>query len=133
MEKIWLKNYQAGVPESIDLSMANYTSLSQLLEENCKKYADLPAFHCMGKTLTYREIDLLSLKFASFLQNELGLKKGDRVALMMPNILQYPTALFGVLRGGFVAVNVNPLYTARELEYQLNDSGATAIVIFENA
>jgi long-chain acyl-CoA synthetase len=87
----------------------------------------------MGKTLNYQEIDLLSLKFASYLQNELKLQKGDRVAIMLPNILQYPVALFGILRGGFVAVNVNPLYTARELEHQLNDSGATAIVIFENA
>jgi long-chain acyl-CoA synthetase len=133
MEKIWLKNYQRGVPESVEKDLAKYDSIPQLLEESFKKYQDLPAFHCMGKTLTYKEIDILSLKFASFLQNEAGLKKGDRVALMMPNILQYPIALFGILRGGFVAVNVNPLYTARELEHQLSDSGATAIIIFENA
>lgn len=133
MEKIWLKSYQSGVPETIDKELAHYASIPHLLEESFKKYADLPAFHCMGKTLNYHEIDLLSLKFASYLQNELKLKKGDRVAIMMPNILQYPVALFGILRGGFVAVNVNPLYTARELEHQLKDSGATAIVIFENA
>ena len=133
MEKIWLKNYQSGVPESIDENLEKYDSISQVLDECFKKFADLPSFHCMGKTLSYKELDLLSLKFASFLQNDLGLKKGDRVALMMPNILQYPVALFGILRGGFVAVNVNPLYTARELEHQLKDSEASTIIIFENA
>lgn len=133
MEKIWLKNYQSGVPESIEKELAHYASIPHLLDESFKKYADLPAFHCMGKTFNYQEIDLLSLKFASYLQNDLGLNKGARVAIMMPNILQYPIALFGILRGGYVAVNVNPLYTARELEHQLKDSGAEVIIIFENA
>ncbi len=133
MEKVWLKHYQAGVPANIEDQMENYHSIPQILEESFKQYSQLPAYHCMGKTLTYQEIDRLSLKFASYLQNHLKLKKGDRVALMMPNILQYPVALFGILRAGMVAVNVNPLYTPRELEHQLKDSGTAAIVIFENA
>ncbi len=131
IEKTWFKNYQEGIPSEIDPSA--FQSIPQVLEESFKKFADRPSFHCMGKTLTYAEIDLLSRKFAAYLQEDLGLKKGDRVALMMPNILQYPIALFGILRGGFVAVNVNPLYTARELEHQLKDSGSLAIVIFENS
>lgn len=133
MEKVWLKNYQAGVPANIEDQMEKYHSIPQILEESFNQFSQLPAYHCMGKTLTYQEIDRLSLKFASYLQNTLGLKKGDRVALMMPNILQYPVALFGVLRAGMVAVNVNPLYTPRELEHQMKDSGSVAIVIFENA
>lgn len=133
MEKIWWKNYQAGVPHFIDQELEALNSIPELMDQSFKKYASKPAFHCMGKTLSYSEIDLLSQKFASYLQNDLKLNKGDRVALMMPNILQYPVALFGILRGGFVAVNVNPLYTARELEHQLKDSGTKAIVIFENA
>ncbi|MFC1830015.1 AMP-binding protein, partial [Thermodesulfobacteriota bacterium] len=96
-------------------------------------FSDLPAYHNMGTTISFRELDMESRKFASYLQNELKLQKGDRVALMMPNILQYPVALFGLLRAGLVAVNVNPLYTARELEHQLQDSGAGTIVIFENS
>lgn len=131
MEKIWLKNYQEGVPAEIDPN--EYQNIPEILENAFSKYADQPSFHCMGKTFTYREIDLLSKKFAAYLQKDLGLKKGDRVALMMPNILQYPVALFGVLRAGMIAVNVNPLYTARELEHQLIDSGSKAIVIFENS
>lgn len=133
MEKVWLKNYQAGVPANIEDQMEKYHSIPEILEESFNQFSQLPAYHCMGKTLTYQEIDRLSLKFASYLQNNLGLKKGDRVALMMPNILQYPVALFGILRAGMVAVNVNPLYTPRELEHQMKDSGAVAIVIFENA
>src|SRR5690606_2455803 len=97
------------------------------------KFSDRPAFTCMGKLFTYAEIDVLSRKFASYLQNDLGLKKGDRIAIMMPNILQYPIALFGALRAGMIVVNVNPLYTHRELEHQLNDSGAETIIIFENS
>lgn len=131
MEKIWLKNYQEGIPHEVDVHQ--YRSLPHLLEQSFEEFAGRPAFHCMGTTLNYREIDRLSAKFASYLQNDLGLTKGERVALMMPNILQYPVALFGVLRAGLVAVNVNPLYTARELEHQLNDSGSKAIVIFENS
>lgn len=133
MEKIWLKSYQQGVPATIEDQIEKYNSIPQLLEECFNNYSSNPAFHCMGKTLSYQEIDKLSQKFASYLQNDLGLKKGDRVALMMPNILQYPVALFGILRAGMVAVNVNPLYTSHELEHQLKDSGAVAIVIFENA
>lgn len=133
MEKIWVKNYQAGVPESVDHEIQSYHSIPEILDEAFQKYSSNPMFSCMGKTLSYQEIDELSRGFASYLQNELKLPRGARVALMMPNILQYPIALFGVLRGGYVAVNVNPLYTARELEHQLKDSGAEAIVIFENA
>ncbi len=133
MEKIWVKNYQSGVPASIEDQMEKYQNIPEVLEETFKNYSTKKAFHCMGKDLTYQEIDQLSLKFASYLQQDLGLKKGDRVALMMPNILQYPIALFGILRAGMIAVNVNPLYTARELEHQMKDSGAVAIIIFENA
>jgi len=133
MEKVWIKNYQTGVPADIVDQWEKYSSIQEILDEAFVKFADKPAFHCMGKTLSYREMDRLSLNFARYLQNELKLKRGDRVALMMPNILQYPIALFGVLRAGMVAVNVNPLYTPRELEHQLKDSGSKAIVIFENA
>ncbi len=133
MEKLWLKNYQTGVPATIEDQMAKYRSLGDVFEEAFSKFSQSPAFHCMGKTISYQELDHLSQKFASYLQNTLKLKKGDRVAIMMPNILQYPVALYGILRGGFVAVNVNPLYTARELEHQLTDAGVSAIVIFENA
>lgn len=133
MEKIWVKNYQPGVPATIEDQMEKYASIPEMLEESFKNYSLKKAFHCMGKDLTYGDIDQLSRKFASYLQNTLSLKKGDRVALMMPNILQYPVALFGILRAGMVVVNVNPLYTSRELEHQLKDSGAKAIVIFENA
>ncbi len=131
MEKVWLKNYDSGVPEEIDAN--EYSSIPDLLGKSFDKYADRDSFSCMGTTLTYRELKTASLKFASYLQNDLGLKKGSRVALMMPNIIQYPVALFGVLQAGMVAVNVNPLYTARELEHQLKDSGAEAIVIFANS
>ena len=129
MEKIWLDAYQPGVPDTIDTG--GYDSLRDLIEDCCRKFADQPAYACMDVTLTYGELDQLSLRFAAWLQ-ESGLEKGDRVALMMPNILQYPVALFGILRAGMVAVNVNPLYTERELEHQMKDSGARAIVILEN-
>lgn len=131
MSKPWYSSYESGVPHEIDVT--SYSSIIEILEEGFAKYSTLPSFHCMGKSYTYREMDLLSKKFASYLQNDLKLQKGDRVALMMPNILQYPVALFGVLRAGLIAVNVNPLYTARELEHQLKDSGSKAIVIFENS
>lgn len=130
MEKIWLKNYPADVPEEIDPD--RFASLAELLENSVSQYADQPAFINMGAVMTYRKLEERSRAFAAYLQNGLGLKKGDRVALMMPNLLQYPIALFGVLRAGMVVVNVNPLYTPRELEHQLNDSGATAIVIVSN-
>lgn len=131
MTQVWHKQYDAGVP--LEINPNEYSSINDVLESGFSKYGPNPAFHNMGTTLSYRDIDILSRKFASYLQNELKLNKGDRVALMMPNILQYPVALFGVLRAGLVAVNVNPLYTARELEHQLKDSGAKAIVIFANS
>lgn len=129
MEKIWLKEYPLGVPAEIDLN--EFTSVKDILEKSCQRFADSPAYSNMGVTLRYRDIDRLSRDFAAFLQG-LGLDKRDRVAIMMPNVLQYPVALFGVLRAGMVVVNVNPLYTPRELEHQLNDSGAAVIVIVEN-
>jgi len=131
MKKAWHSKYQQGVPSSIDEK--EYDNIPHVLEQSFEKYASNPAFHCMGKTFDFSEMDYLSKKFASYLQNTLGLKQGDRVALMMPNILQYPIALFGVLRAGLVAVNVNPLYTERELEHQLTDSGAETIIIFANS
>lgn len=131
MEKPWFSSYQEGVPHNINEK--EYSSIVDLLESSFTKFSDRPAFHCMGKTLNFSDMDELSKKFASFLQNNLKLKKGARVALMMPNILQYPVALFGILRAGMVAVNVNPLYTERELEHQLKDSGAEAIIIFANS
>ena len=131
MTKIWHKAYDAGVP--FEINPNEYSSINDMLEIGFKKFKTLPAFHCMGTTLTYEEIDHLSQKFASYLQNDLHLKKGDRLAIMMPNILQYPIALFGALRAGLIAVNVNPLYTARELEHQLKDADVKAIVIFANS
>ncbi len=130
MDRIWLKRFPAGVPADIDPGA--FASIPALLEEACAKYRHLPAFSNLGATLTYAQLDELSRSFAAWLQKKSGLAAGDRVALMMPNILQYPIALFGVLRAGMVVVNTNPLYTARELEAQLVDSGAKAIVILEN-
>lgn len=131
MEKPWQNFYEDGVNSTIDLN--TYKSISNILDNSYDKFNDLPAFHNMGKTITYGELKELSQKFGSYLQNDLGLKKGDRVALMMPNTLQYPISLFGILQAGMIAVNVNPLYTARELEHQLIDSGASAIIIFANS
>ena len=129
MDKIWLKSYRAGVPAEIDLN--EYQSLNDVLAQSCRRFRDLPAFRSFCTTITYGELDRLSRNFAAWLQS-LGLAKGARVALMMPNLLQYPIALFGVLRAGMIVVNVNPLYTARELEHQLKDSGTEVIVIVEN-
>lgn len=129
MEKVWLKHYPAGVPAEIDASQ--YASVQHLLEDSFRKYAERPAFESMGKSLTYAQLDAYSRQFAAWLQSR-GLEPGARVALMMPNVLQYPVALAAVLRAGYVVVNVNPLYTPRELEHQLKDSGAEAIVILEN-
>jgi long-chain acyl-CoA synthetase len=131
MTKIWHKAYDAGVP--FEINPSEYSSINDMLEIGFKKFKSNPAFHNMGTTLSYEEIELQSRKFASYLQNDLHLQKGDRVALMMPNILQYPIALFGVLRAGMIAVNVNPLYTPRELEHQLKDADVKAIVIFANS
>lgn len=131
MEKSWLKHYDNGVKPEISFDGIN--SINDILNISFDKYGASIAFSNMGKSMTYSELKEHSQNFAAFLQQELKLKKGDRVALMMPNILQYPVALFGVLQAGLVAVNVNPLYTARELEHQLNDSGAKAIIIFSNS
>ncbi|QUM76575.1 long-chain-fatty-acid--CoA ligase FadD [Moritella sp. 24] len=130
MEKVWLKRYPENVPAEIDFG--SFRSLNDIFDQTVQNYADNPAYVNMGCSLTYGEIDEKSRAFAAYLQNELKLNKGDRVALMMPNLLQYPIALFGALRAGMVIVNVNPLYTPRELKHQLNDSGAKAIVIISN-
>ena len=129
MERIWLKQYPAGVPADIDVGQ--YSSLVELLEESFKKFADRKAFICMEKSISYRDLDQMSAALGAYLQSR-GMKKGARVALMMPNVLQYPVATAAVLRAGFAVVNVNPLYTPRELEHQLKDSGAEAIVVLEN-
>ena len=130
VEKPWLKSYPPGVPAEADIDA--FANIREILEMSCRKFASLPAYTCMGATMDYAELDRLSRDFASWLQNAAGLAKDDRVAIMMPNLLQYPVALFGVLRAGFIVVNCNPLYTPRELQHQLNDSGAQAIVILEN-
>ncbi|EKO3919256.1 long-chain-fatty-acid--CoA ligase FadD [bacterium 19MO03SA05] len=130
MDKPWLSRYPTDVPETINPDQ--YLSLIEMFEQSVHKYADQPAFMNMGSVMTFRKLEERSRAFAAYLQNELKLKKGDRVALMMPNLLQYPVALFGVLRAGMIAVNVNPLYTPRELEHQLNDADARAIVIVSN-
>ena len=129
MEKIWLASYPPGVPAEIDVN--EYASVREVFEESCGKFAARPAFACMGRSMSFAELDHLSAAFGAFLQGA-GCKKGTRVALMMPNILQYPVCLFGILRAGCTVVNVNPLYTARELEHQLDDSGAEIIVVVEN-
>jgi len=129
MERIWLKSYPPGVPADIDPN--EYRSLTELFDSSIRKYGERPAYHSMGKTISFAELDKLSRDFGAWLQAR-GLAKGARVALMMPNCLQFPIAMFGALRAGCTVVNVNPLYTPRELEHQLKDSGAEAIVILEN-
>lgn len=130
MEKIWLKQYQKGVPAEINPDI--YPSLNHMLEEACQKYQDRPAFASFGKTLTFQEVEEYSRYFASFLQNTLKLPKGERIGLMMPNILQFPIALFGALRAGLVVVNINPLYTPRELQQQLQDAECNTVVVLTN-
>ena len=130
MEKIWFDNYPPNAEKTIDVT--KYESLVEMFEAAVKRHPDMPAYINMGQVLTFRKLEERSRAFAAYLQNELRLEKGDRVALMMPNLLQYPIALFGALRAGLVIVNVNPLYTPRELEHQLNDSGAKTIVIVSN-
>ena len=130
MDKIWLKNYPAGMPHEIDADQ--FMSVADMFEKTVARFADRPACHNLGCTISYAELDRLSRDFAAFLQGLPGMVKGDRVAIMAPNLLQYPVALFGILRAGMTVVNINPLYTARELEHQLQDSGAKAIVIVEN-
>lgn len=130
MDQPWINHLPKDVPAEINVDQ--YSSLVDMFETAVAKYADQPAFINMGATLTYRKLEERSRAFAAYLQNELKLEKGDRVAIMMPNLLQYPIALFGVLRAGMVVVNVNPLYTPRELKHQLIDSGAKAIVVVSN-
>ena len=129
MQKIWLKSYPKGVSAEIDVD--TYASLRDVFDSVVAEFGARPAYTCMGKSITFAELDRASAAFGAFLQGR-GLKKGARVALMMPNILQYPVCLFGILRAGFTVVNTNPLYTPRELEYQLTDSGAEVIVVVEN-
>jgi long-chain acyl-CoA synthetase len=129
VERIWLKYYPAGVPADIDVN--EYASVREVFEEACRSFGSRPAFSCMGRTITFADLDALSSTFGAWLQS-IGCERGSRVALMMPNILQYPVCLFGVLRAGCTVVNTNPLYTGRELEHQLVDSGAEVVVVVEN-
>lgn len=130
MDRPWLSQYPAGVPAEIDVH--RFASLKDMLASSCERFADRPAYRSMGATISFRQLDDASRAFAAWLQKVAGLQRGDRVALMMPNLLQYPVVLFGVLRAGMVVVNVNPLYTPRELEHQLKDADVRAIVVLEN-
>ncbi|MFV2032205.1 MAG: AMP-binding protein, partial [Gammaproteobacteria bacterium] len=130
MEKTWLKSYPPGMPETIDVDA--YRSVTEVFEQAATKYSNSPAFANLGTTLTYAEMDRLTAQLASYLQHLPNMRKGDRVAVMMPNVLQNPVAIFGILRAGFTVVNTNPLYTTRELKHQLTDSGAKVIVAMEN-
>jgi long-chain acyl-CoA synthetase len=129
MERFWIKSYAEGVPADIDWTQ--YSSLTQLMEQSFAQYANRHACVCMGTFMTYAQLDALSRQLAAWLQST-GMKKGARVGLMMPNLLQYPVAIAAVLRAGYTVVNINPLYTPRELAHQLKDSGAEAIIILEN-
>ncbi|MBK9606473.1 MAG: AMP-binding protein [Betaproteobacteria bacterium] len=130
MDKIWLQQYPPGIPAEIDAG--EFDSLKDILEQSCARFGALPAYGNMGVSITYGQLDQASRAFGAYLQKSLGMRRGDRVALMLPNLLQYPVALFGALRAGLTVVNVNPQYTERELEHQLKDAGATAIVVLEN-
>ena len=130
MEKVWLKSYPSGMPEEVPTPP--FRSVRDLFEQAFEKYPENAAYTNMGRTLSYAELDRLSMQFACYLQNTLGLTRGERVAIMLPNILQYPVAMCGIFRAGLVVVNVNPLYTARELKHQLKDSGTKCIIILEN-
>ena len=130
MEKIWLDSYPNGVGPEVDTN--EYSSLNDVMNISVSRFGDKPAYENLGKVLSFNDIDLLTSQFASYLTHVAGLKKGDHIAIMLPNLLQYPIALFGALRAGLTVVNTNPLYTDRELEHQLKDSGAKAIVILEN-
>ena len=130
IERPWLASYPANVPDEINVD--EFPSIVAVFEQACERFRDRPAFSNLGKALSYDDLDRLSARFASYLLNDLKLKKGERVALMMPNILQYPIAIFGVLRAGLTVVNTNPMYTGRELRHQLVDSGASAIVVLES-
>ncbi|QKZ15595.1 AMP-binding protein [Spirosoma sp. KUDC1026] len=126
----WLRFYPKGVPHEINPDA--YSSIAALLDDGCQRFHDRPAYSCMGKEITFGEVDALSKQFASFLQNDLGLKPGDRLAIQMPNTLQYPVVMFGALRAGLAVVNTNPLYTPREMQHQFKDSGTKALVILAN-
>ncbi len=130
MDRIWLKHYPPGIAPEVDVN--EFSSLVDVLQTSCRRFAELPAYSSMDAQMSYAELERESRAFAAWLQQSLQLRKGDRLALMMPNLLQYPVALFGALRAGLVVVNVNPQYTASELEHQLLDSGAAAIVVLEN-
>lgn len=130
MEKIWIKKYPPGVPAEINPEI--YNSVLHVFDESCKKFRHQVAFTNMNVSITFDELDRKVSDFASFLQNELRLKKGDRFAIQMPNVLQFPVAIFGALRAGLVIVNTNPLYTAKEMQHQFKDSGAKAILILAN-
>ncbi len=130
MSKPWLQSYPEGVPEEI--SIEEYASVADIFDQSVCKYEDLPAYSNFGKTITYKEVKQFTSQLGAYLVNELGLDNGAKVAVMMPNLLQNPVAIFGILRAGMVVVNTNPLYTARELKHQMNDSGAEAIIIVEN-
>src|SRR6202521_2540967 len=130
MDRFWLPQYPPSVPADID--PFEIDSLKSLIEDACSRYADRIAYHSMGTSITYRELERHSRAFGAWLQHSAGLKSGDRIAIMLPNLLQYPIAMFGALRAGLTVVNTNPLYTATELEHQLKDSGAVAVVVLEN-
>lgn len=130
VDKIWLNSYAPGVPAEINPDA--YQSIPEILNETCQKYHDSPAFYCLGSTINYSELEQLTNHFAAYLQHELKLQKGDRIAIMLPNILQYPIAMFGALKAGMVVVNVNPLYTADELTHQLNDAECATLVVLAN-
>ncbi len=130
VDKIWLKSYTPGVPAEINPDA--FQSIPEILNETCQKYQQSPAFYCLGTTINYGELDQLSNHFAAYLQHELKLQKGDRIAIMLPNLLQYPIAMFGALKAGLVVVNVNPLYTADELTHQLNDAQCETLLVLAN-
>ncbi len=130
MDRFWLKRYPPGVPADVDVN--RYRSLKEVIETGCQQFADRDAFLHMGHRLTYRELEQRSAHFGAWLQHRAGMKPGDRIAIMLPNVLQYPVVMYGALRVGMTVVNTNPLYTATELEHQLRDSGAEVIVVLEN-
>src|SRR5690606_22766416 len=130
MENFFKDKYPPGIPAEVDVKQ--YSSMIDVLEKSCKKFADRPAFSAIGVTITYGELDKLSRDFAAYLQKETNLKQGDRIAVQMPNLVQYPVVVFGAMRAGLVVVNTNPLYTTREMEHQFNDSGAKALVVLAN-
>ena len=124
------ERYPEDYPKTVDVNQ--YSSVIEIFNEFVKKFADKPAFTCLGQSMTYRELDEKSAAFASYLQSSTSLKAGDRIAVMLPNVLQYPVAVFGAMRAGMIVVNTNPLYTEREMEHQFNDAGAKALVVLAN-